>query len=138
MKLDVAKVQARLSEVHAIDEKIADRVPLKVLPRPYGEAPDVPALKARLEDLKQVLRVKRNYTTPKGHDLDGSGLLRAGLDLAAIGIVEEVRAIKKGQDRAIPNATQILRVGFPAGEHLWFDAADLAFVPVPKEKAHAP
>ena len=46
-KLDLAKVRALLAEVYVCDEKIADRGPIKVLPRPADEVPNVPALKAR-------------------------------------------------------------------------------------------
>ena len=125
MSLDLPAIQALLVEMHDCDEKIADRGPIKVLPRPSGEVPDVPKLKARIQEIEHRLRVKRTNTTKaQGHDLNNEGQ-SAGYDLTAVGIVEEVRSIPKGRDRALPKATTIVRVRFPSGEHLWFDPAAL-------------
>lgn len=125
--IDLDKIRPVLDEIHACDEKIADRGPIKVLPRPAAEIPNVPALRARILELQSKVRVKRKPGTAKGHDLlaDGSA---APNDLTAIGVLEEIRTIKKGQDRALPTSTTIVRVAFPAGEHLWFDPSDLTIV----------
>lgn len=132
--LDLKKAAPRLDELVAIDEKLVDRGPIKVLPRPPGEAPDAPVLKARMAELLLLLQVKRNYAAAKGHDLDGNGNARI-TDLDAVGTLEEIKTLlRKGQDRALPNATTIVRVGFPNGEHLWFDPADLLFVKPPKKQ----
>ena len=132
-KLDIAKVRALLAEVHACDEKIADRGPIKVLPRPADEVPNVPALKARIEEIKSALQVRRKGS-PKGHDLeidpaDGVTLRPVpNRDFKAIGTIEVVQSIKKGQDRALPNTDVLVQVGFPTSEHLWFDPDDLVTV----------
>lgn len=128
--IDLQKLQAALAEIHACDEKIADRIPIKMLPRPPEEIPNVEKLRACIQELQTtILRVRRKTTTAKGHDLepqpDGSLGAVAGRDLAAVGIVEEIRTIAKGQDRALPNATTLVRVAFPAGEHVYFEPADL-------------
>ena len=131
--LDLAKAAPRLAELVAIDEKILDRGPIKVLPRPAGEAPNVPVLKVRMAELLLLLQVKRNYDAPKGHDLDSNGNPRI-TELGDVGVLEEIKTLRKGQDRALPNATTVVRVGFPSGEHLWFDPADLLFVKPPKKQ----
>ena len=132
-KLDLAKVRALLAEVYVCDEKIADRGPIKVLPRPADEVPNVPALKARIEEIKSALQVRRKGA-PKGHDLEidpADGVtLRPVLhrDFKSVGTIEVVQSIKKGQDRALPNADVLVQVGFPNGDHLWFDPDDLVTV----------
>lgn len=122
MSLDVAKAQAILAEINAAEEFIADRGPFKVLPRAL---PDVPALRAKIAELEKRLRVKRSYAKAKGHDLVGDPPVPGLYDLSAVGVVEEIRSIPKGRDRALPTSTTIVRVGFPASEHLWFDPSDL-------------
>lgn len=136
MKLELGKIERLLEALHACNEKIADRGPIKVLPRPPEEAPNIPVLQAQIKVLLAQLRAKRkNTTTPKGHDLDANGALLAGRDLSAIGVIEEVRTIPKGQDQALPNATHLVRVHFPAGEHVWFDADDLVATEKPPKKS---
>lgn len=142
-KLDIPKIRALLSEVQALDEKIADRGPIKLLPRPSGDIPDVPKLRARLEEIQTALRVKRKGTVAKGHDLlmqdDGAGGTMVvgpipGRDLKAVGILEQVRAIKKGEDRALPDTNLLVRVHFPgSGDHLWFDPDDIQTVDAASE-----
>lgn len=132
-KLDLAKVRALLAEVHACDEKIADRGPIKVLPRPSDEIPNVPALRARLVGIQAALRVRRKGA-PKGHDLEpdpADGVTLRPIpnrDFKAVGTIEAVQSIMKGADRALPNTDVIVQVGFPNGDHLWFDPDDLATV----------
>lgn len=133
VKLDLAKARPRLEELVSANEKIIDRGPVKVLPRPPGDTPDVAMLKKRIDELTLLLQVKRNYAAPKGHDLDGNGNPRI-TDLTTVGTLEEIKSVHKGQDRALPTSTTIVRVGFPAGDHLWFDPADLLFVAPPKPK----
>lgn len=137
MKIDLDKVKATLDEITALDEKAADRGPILILPRPASEVPDVKALRARIEDLQKTLRVKRGYKAAKGHDLPGdlAERIKAGqpvaspYDLSAVGVIDEVKILEKGRkDSALPSATVIVRVGFPAGEHLWFDPHDLELV----------
>ena len=129
VKLDLQRILAALAEMHECDEKIADRIPIKVLPRPEGEAPDVPKLRARIAEIqKSALLVTRKTAKAKGHDFDADGKTPLGYDLAAIGVIEEVRVIRKGADRALPTATTVVRVAFPAGEHLYFDPDDLVSV----------
>ena len=132
-KLDLAKVRALLAEVYVCDEKIADRGPIKVLPRPADEVPNVPALKARIEEITSALQVRRKGA-PNGHDLeidpaDGVTLRPIpGRDFKAAGTIEVIQTIKKGQDRALPNTDVLVQVGFPTSEHLWFDPDDLVTV----------
>lgn len=120
--IDVAKISALLTELVHIEDRIADREPIKVLPR--LDAPDLPKLQARREVLFAQLAAKRNYKTPKGHDLNASGL-PSGYDLASVGIISEMKSVPKGKDRALPSSSIIVQVGFPSGEHLWFDPHDL-------------
>ena len=122
--IDVPKFQALLAELHEVEEKLLDRGPIKVLPRPAEEIPNVPLLTARLEAIQVRLRVKRKTAKAKGHDLDNNGA-PLGHDLAAVGLVDQIQTIAKGRDRALPTSTTIVRAGFPGGEHLWFDPADL-------------
>ena len=128
MELDLETIRALLVELGSCDELIADRGPFKVLPRPL---PNVPAIQARVTEIKKRLQVKRKSETAKGPDLDNEKK-PIGFDLKAVGTVEALNAIQKGQDRALPKSTTIVRVMFPAGEHLWFDPSDLTMV---KEKA---
>lgn len=127
MKLDLAKIDGLLRDLAACDEKIADRGPIKVLPRPDSEIPNVPVLQTRIKELKQSLQVRRKTTTPKGHDLDNNGS-PFPRDFKAVGTIEDVQTIAKGQDRALPKTTVIVRVHFPDGAHLWFDPDDLVMV----------
>lgn len=122
--IDLKAFAAGLEALNAISEKIADRGPIKVLPRPSSEVPNVAALKAELEATLVTLRVRRNYSAAKGHDLIGSAA-NFQYDLDAVGVVEEVKTVIAGRDRANPSSTTLVRVGFPAGEHLWFDPSDL-------------
>ncbi len=133
MKLDLKLAAANLEALHAAEEKLADRGPIKVLPRPADQIPNVPLLQARIADLLLALQVKRGYAVAKGHDLDGAGNPH-GYNLAAVGIIDEIKTVEKGRDRANPNATTLVRVGFPSGEHLWFDPADLVYVKKAKPK----
>lgn len=142
--IDVDKVREFLALINEADEKIADRGPIKVLPRPPGEAPNVPALRQAIEDLRGHLHVRRGYKTARGHDLDNAKQ-PLHYDLAAVGIVDDVKAVKAGTDRALPKSTTIVRVGFPGGEHLWFDPADLepaagdsSAISAPKKKGSTP
>lgn len=126
-KLDIEKVRTLLAELHACDEKLADRGPIKVLPRPPEEIPNLPVLQSRIAAIRESLRVKRKNATAKGHDLDNEGA-PIPRDLSAEGEVEEIRSIRKGADRALPKTDVLVRVGFPSGEHLWFDPDDLKTV----------
>jgi len=125
--IDVKKTIETLAELAAIDEKIADRGPILLLPRPQADIPNPPRLRARQEALFATLRVKRAYSTPKGQDLDNNGK-PIGYDLNAIGTVEAAKVVTAGAHRAAPGATTIIQVGFPTGDHLWFEPSDL--VPV--------
>ena len=70
-KLDLPKIERLLEELHACDEKIADRGPFPVLPR---DLPDVPRLKARMAEIHGELDVRRkNVLVAKGHDMDWNG-----------------------------------------------------------------
>jgi hypothetical protein len=121
MSLDLTKTLALLAELREVEEEIADRGPIKVLPRPPSEIPDFPKLKARMEQLFVELSVQRNYKKAKGHDLGGP----QKYDLTAVGVVEEVKYVEQGADDANKSSTTLVRVLFPAGEHLWFDPDDL-------------
>ena len=128
-KTDIKKVQETLAALAECDEKIADHGPIKVLPRPDSEIPNIPAILARIKDLEQDLRVRRkSAAVAKGHDLDNNGSPIPGRDLKAVGIVEAVETVAKGTDRVLPKATVIVRVRFPDGAHLWFDEEDLVVV----------
>lgn len=126
--IDVDQVRKLIAEITAIDEQLADRGPFKVLPRPPSEVPNVVELRGRLEALQARLRVQRNYDSKKGHDVPGpaSGV---DYDLGAVGVIDDIKAIKAGEDRANPDSTTLVRVDFPSGHHLWFDPSDLEMVP---------
>ena len=129
MSFDLKKTVDLLAELHEVEERIIDRGPVKVLPRP--DAPDIPKLQARMAVLFGKLHVRRNYDQPKGHDLAANGEA-ASYDLASVGVVELVKTVAEGKDRALPQSTTIVRVGFPSGEHLWFDPNDLESVEPPE------
>lgn len=136
-KIDVAKTAAKLAELAFLDEKIADRGPIKLLPRPSGESPNVPALQEAIKAIQHTLRVRRNYAKHKGHDLDNNGKPSGSTDtrplgtlvMSAVGVIDDWKEIKPGQDRALPKAHVIVRVAFDTGEHLWFAPEDLELVP---------
>lgn len=138
-RLDLAHVRALLAELAACEEKLADRGPIKVLPRPAAEVPNVPLLTARTSVIQAALQVRRKSASkPTGHDMDIQGDGAGGVvvvgplrgrDLKAVGVLEEIRSIEKGQDRALPNTSVVVRVHFPgSGDHLWFDPDDLLTV----------
>lgn len=126
--IDLKAIGGFLDELNALDERMADRGPIKVLPRQASEIPHAPTIKARMDVVQQSLCVRRNYKDAKGHDLPGPA---AGVayDLAEVGNVEEIKTIQQGKDRANPKSTTIVKVGFPSGAHLWFDPSDLDAVP---------
>ena len=129
-KLDLPKIEALLAELHACDEKIADRGPFPVIPR---DMPDVPRLRARMAEIHGELDVRRkNVLVAKGHDMDWNGAEFVQpvipVDLKAIGIIEQVKRIAKGTDRALPKTDVLVRVRFPNGDHRWFDPDDLTTI----------
>lgn len=121
--IDLKKFQDLLDEVAHVDEKIADRGPILVIPRPTSEVPNHRALRARHDELFSALSVRRNYKVARGHDLN------ANPDLSAVGIVEEIKQITAGKDAAFPQATVLVRVHYPAGDHLWHPPEDLEPAP---------
>lgn len=125
--IDVEVATALLAEIFVLEEKIADRGPIKVLPRPSSDIPNVPELQAAIETRRAKLRVCRNYSDAKGHELQlpAQG---AEYDLKEIGVVDEIKNIEVGKDRANPKSSTIVRVEFPSGAHLWFDPNDLDLV----------
>ena len=133
--IDLVKTAALLAELAFIDEKIADRGPIKFLPRPSAEIPDVPKLKARQQECFKALHVRRNYKVAKGHDLDGGGNAANPqtkvpyFDLTTVGVVSAIKKVAAGADRSLPAAQTIVQVNYPSGDHLWHAPEDLEHAP---------